>query len=133
VSIGQELWMYNLMAFRAGYQSGRDSGSGFSLGMGFRFHTVRVDYSFVGNTASMEDTHRIGLVFRFGGAKDRLYQEALSLQRKGLNAEAILKLKEVLDVDPSHKGAIRALKDAVRALTEEREKSAPAPASREDD
>jgi hypothetical protein len=124
VGLGQEAWLYNAVAFRAGYESGREAGNGFSVGMGFKFHGARVDYAFTAGSSALGDTHRMGVTFRFGGAGDRSYQEALALMHKELYAEAILKLKEVLDADPGHKGAARALKDAVKSLAQEQ--SAPA-------
>jgi len=118
--VGQEVWLYNTLALRAGWRSDRDLGNGLVFGFGFKLHAVRVDYALAPMGAAFGQAHRIGVSFRFGGAGDRAYQDGLRLAQKGQNAEAILKFKEALDADPDNRAAVRALKESVGALQRER-------------
>jgi hypothetical protein len=116
---GAEVWLHNVLAFRAGIASGGDLGNGLSMGIGFKFKDVRVDYAFQGYGDGFGASHRMGLTFRFGGAGERAYQEGLRLSQQGQHAEAILKFEEALDADPRHAGAARALRESVRLLERE--------------
>lgn len=116
---GAEAWLYRTTAFRAGFSSGRRASTGLSLGMGFRMGRVQVDYAFAAQEKGFDDVHKMGIRFFFGGPADRAYQEGLRLAREGRPAEAILKLEEVLDADPRHPGAARALRGAIKSLERE--------------
>lgn len=118
--LGQEMWFNNIIAFRAGYQTNKDLGNGLNLGLGLKFKNVHLDYAFLGNGKTYDETHRIGITYRFGGAGDKSYQEGLTLSQKGYYAEAILKFKEALDAEPGHRKAMRGMKEAVRLLKQER-------------
>jgi hypothetical protein len=117
---GLELWAHNLLAFRVGMDSHRDTGAGLTWGLGVRLKRVRVDYAMLPEGAAFGNSHRVSLAYRFGGGGEAPYQEGLSLAQQGDHAAAILKFKEALDADPDHAGAARGLKDSIRALDEER-------------
>lgn len=124
--LGQEFWIHPSFALRAGYAgSGNAVASGWSAGFGARFRDVRLDYSFSAAKEGFDAQHRMGLVFRFGGPQEALYQEAVALIQGGAYAEAILKLKKILDIDPKHRRAISRMKEAVSLLRKERGEDAP--------
>ena len=89
------------------------------MGMGFKLGRFQVDYAFAAQDKGFDDVHKMGLRLFFGGPADKAYNEGLQLSRQGKSAEAILKLEEVLDADPRHPGAARALREAVKSLERE--------------
>jgi hypothetical protein len=113
---GAETWLYRSLALRAGYDTTKGMGQGFSVGFGFRIGGLRLDYSFLPQGQGFEPVHRFGLSFRFSSPGDKAYQEGLALSHEGRHAEAIYKFKEALDDDPNLLGAVRALRDSVDAL-----------------
>lgn len=117
---GQEVWLHNVLAVRAGWRSDRDLGSGLTVGFGVRLQAARIDYSFSPMGDAFGQAHRVGLSFRFGGAGEKAYQEGVSLAQQGHHAEAIMKFKATLDADPGHRGAVRGLRESVTSLQKER-------------
>jgi hypothetical protein len=117
--VGQEIWVHNALAIRAGWRSDRDLG-GTTFGFGIKLKAVRLDYAFSPLGEAFGQSHRAGLSFRFGGAGERAYEEGLQAAQRGHHAEAILKFKAALDADPAHKAAVRALRESVTALEKER-------------
>lgn len=102
-SAGLELCREDLFALRAGYTGRIDSGLGWSVGGGLKLiHNsrswysysiypasmpdVEVDYAFV-PMAALGDTHRIGLVLRFGKDKDAERDPARKIPRKRRRSE----------------------------------------------
>jgi hypothetical protein len=120
VRLGQEYWVADTLALRAGYRSDEDASKGLSFGLGFRLGPFRVDYAFSDSGNPFGASHQVGLVWRFGGATERAYREGVAMTQRGEYAEAILKLKEVLDADPNHLDALRALREAADGLAKER-------------
>lgn len=118
-AVGQELWFSRVLALRAGWRSDRDMAGAFSLGLGARFRDVRVDYAFAVGAGAFADTHRMGVSWRFGGSVESLYEEAARLMQKGDAAEAALKLKKVLDLNPRHRRALFLLREAAERMKEE--------------
>jgi hypothetical protein len=60
VGLGGEFTMRNILSLWAGY----NSGNSYSVGAGLRWSNLSIGYSFV-PYEGIEDTHRIGLRFRF--------------------------------------------------------------------
>lgn len=118
--LGVEAWFMGSLSLRAGWKSGLASQAGYSLGMGLRQKSLSIDYALNLSDGAFGPRHRLGLSWRFGRAAERLYEEGLSLQRAGRNAEAVLKFKETLDADPEHPDAVTALREAVKSLSTER-------------
>jgi tetratricopeptide (TPR) repeat protein len=117
---GVEWWVYNTLAFRAGYDSGTDAGNGLTMGIGVKMKDFRIDYAYTNQGDSFGGAQRVGVSYRFGGAGDRAYQQGLALMQKGDYAAAVLKFKEALDADPGNRAAMRALKEAAQKLRKER-------------
>jgi len=61
---GGEVWIYHMLALRAGYQSGTDFGN-FAYGAGFRYSDFQLDYTYT-DYKELESTHRISLGMMFG-------------------------------------------------------------------
>jgi hypothetical protein len=119
-SAGGELWIQNALAFRAGFQSGNELGTGATFGVGLKIRDMRLDYAFQSNGGDFQPAHRVTLSFRFGVPAEALYQEGIALLQKGRTAEAVLKFKAALDIDPHHYRAEKAFQEAVRKLERER-------------
>lgn len=62
---GGELWLFDLLALRAGYRSKVDLGNGLTFGAGFKLKGFQVDYAFV-DYDILKYTHRMSLLVRFG-------------------------------------------------------------------
>jgi hypothetical protein len=117
--IGAELWLQNVLALRAGFQTGDLIGAGLTLGAGFRTTTMlQIDYAYTPE-GGFGASHHVGIILRFGGAGERAYQEGMRLAQKGEYAQAILKFEAALDADPKNAGAVRGLRDATRRLGEQ--------------
>jgi hypothetical protein len=117
--VGQEIWFSRVLALRAGYRSDRDLAESFSLGLGVRFRDLRVDYAFAASQGSFAEAHRLGFSWRFGGKAEALYEEAARLMQRGDPADAALKLKKVLDLEPRHRGALLLLREAAERMKDE--------------
>lgn len=64
MGVGGEVWVYDVLALRAGYKTGPETGN-LSYGAGFRYSDFQLDYTY----ADYEDlgaTHRISLTMGFG-------------------------------------------------------------------
>lgn len=123
--VGQEVWVNPSLALRGGLH-GRDAVSaGWSAGLGFRFRDIEMDYAFASGKKGFESVHRAGILFRFGGKAEALYQEGVRLLQAGSYAEALLKFKKALDVDPRHRRAVARMREAARALRRDREEPRP--------
>jgi hypothetical protein len=116
---GQELWVSPGLALRAGWRSDQDLTGAFTLGLGMRFKDLRVDYAFAPGQGRFGDTHRAGLSWRFGGQVEALYEDAVRLLQKGDTAEAVLKLKKVLDLSPRHRRALSLMREAAERMRNE--------------
>ncbi|MBD3347752.1 MAG: PorV/PorQ family protein [Candidatus Eisenbacteria bacterium] len=62
--VGGEIWLYQTLALRAGYQSGSEFGN-LSYGAGFRYSDFQLDYTYA-DYEDWEATHRISLTMAFG-------------------------------------------------------------------
>lgn len=116
---GQELWLSQVLVLRAGWQSDQDLAGSLSLGLGVRFRDLRVDYAFAGGDGSFDNVHRMGISWKFGGKVEALYEEAARALQKGDSAEAVLKLKKVLDLDPRHRRALALIREAALQMQRE--------------
>ncbi len=67
MNLGAEYTAFQLMAFRAGYRSGQDMGSGLRFGVGFKLSFIDLDYSMspFGDLGSM---HKVGMAIKFGSS-----------------------------------------------------------------
>ncbi len=64
--IGGEFWVWpEHVVFRAGANSANDAGSGFTLGAGFKWNDVLLDYAYV-PTGDLGDQNLISLSYQFG-------------------------------------------------------------------
>ncbi len=64
MGVGGEVWVYDVLALRAGYKTGPETGN-LSYGAGFKYSDFQLDYTY----ADYEDlgaTHRISLTMAFG-------------------------------------------------------------------
>lgn len=64
MGVGGEVWVYDVLALRAGYKTGPETGN-LSYGAGFKYSDFQLDYTY----ADFEDlgaTHRISLTMAFG-------------------------------------------------------------------
>jgi hypothetical protein len=124
--LGQEVWVHPVFALRAGYAgTGNGMSSGWSAGFAAKFRDFRVDYAFSTGKDGFDAQHRAGIAYRFGGQGEALYQQAVGLIQAGDYAEAVLKLKKVLDADPRDRRAIMRMKEAIAELKKERGEAVP--------
>jgi hypothetical protein len=120
MAAGAEVWSKSSLAFRAGYDAGRDLG-GVSVGFGFRTGGLRIDYAFLPKGQGFDPTHRVSVCYRFRSPGERAHQEGLALSQQGRHAEAIYKFKEALDEDPSLSGVVQDMRASVDALERQME------------
>ena len=118
-SLGGEYWLYNTLALRLGYRSGRDLGNGLSYGVGLRYKSMQWDFALV-DYGDFGKAEQVGLTYRFGGVGEDSYQRALGEQQSAHYAEAVLLYLKVLDINPDHRGARKGLKEAGELLRKER-------------
>jgi len=64
MGFGGEVWVYDMLALRAGYKTGPDSGN-LGYGAGFRYSDFQLDYAYADYEA-LGGTHRISLTMSFG-------------------------------------------------------------------
>ncbi len=64
-ALGGEVWIYKMLALRAGYKTGTEFGN-FGFGAGFRYSDFQLDYTY-GDYKELQSTHRISLSMAFGG------------------------------------------------------------------
>ena len=65
MGVGGEVWVYDMLALRAGYKTGTESGN-LSYGAGFRYSDFQLDYTYTDYEDFDEATHRISLTMAFG-------------------------------------------------------------------
>lgn len=110
--LGLEYLLKDILAWRIGYTSAQDLGSGFRAGLGFNLNLFRLDYAL----ASLGDfslAHRVGISMRFGEAKEVFrhltpeqeraewhYMRALKFYKDRRDQEALLELDNALWLDP---------------------------------
>ena len=109
VRFGGEYWVRDLIALRAGYETGKDEGLGLSAGIGLKVNIFQLDYAFV-DYGSLGYTHRVGFLTRFGKEGESLimekaYRRGMDNYHAGKYAEAILEFNKVLEIDPDNKNA----------------------------
>jgi hypothetical protein len=69
--IGGEYWVLpNNLALRAGFNSSVEAGSGFTVGAGFRWEDLRLDYAYV-PTGDLGRQHQMSLSYVFGAERSR--------------------------------------------------------------
>ncbi|MBN2564758.1 MAG: PorV/PorQ family protein [Candidatus Eisenbacteria bacterium] len=64
-AVGGELWLYDMMALRAGYRSGDETVGNLSAGLGFRYSDFQLDYTYTDHK-DLNTSHRISLTMAFG-------------------------------------------------------------------
>ncbi len=64
MAVGGEVWVYDMLALRAGYKTGVDMGN-LSYGAGFKYSDFQLDYTYTDHE-DFEATHRISLTMAFG-------------------------------------------------------------------
>lgn len=67
-AFGAELFAFQVMAFRAGFRTGQDTGVGIRAGLGFRFSFADLDYS-MSPFGELGNMHKFGFTMRFGATK----------------------------------------------------------------
>ncbi|MBI4656219.1 MAG: PorV/PorQ family protein [Elusimicrobia bacterium] len=65
ISLGVEYIAFNILALRAGYKTGQETGSGIRAGVGFKFSIVNLDYAFA-PFGELGQAHRIGFSMKLG-------------------------------------------------------------------
>jgi len=63
VAVGGEVWVYDMLALRAGYKTGVEMGS-LGYGAGFKFSDFQLDYTYTDHE-DLKTTHRISLTMAF--------------------------------------------------------------------
>lgn len=63
-ALGGEVWVYDMLALRAGYKTGVEMGN-LSYGAGFRYSDFQLDYTYTDHE-DFDATHRISLTMAFG-------------------------------------------------------------------
>ena len=63
-ALGGEVWVYDMLALRAGYKTGAEMGN-LSYGAGFRYSDFMLDYTYTDHE-DLDATHRISLTMAFG-------------------------------------------------------------------
>jgi hypothetical protein len=63
VAVGGEVWVYDMLALRAGYKTGVDMGN-LGYGAGFKFSDFQLDYTYTDHD-DLKTTHRISLTMAF--------------------------------------------------------------------
>ena len=64
VAVGGEVWVYKMLALRAGYNGASEMGN-LSYGAGFRYSDFQLDYTYTDHE-DLNETHRISLTVAFG-------------------------------------------------------------------
>ncbi len=64
VAVGGEIWVYDVLALRAGYRTGTEMGN-LSFGAGFQYSDFQLDYTFTGYE-DFDAMHRISFTMAFG-------------------------------------------------------------------
>ncbi len=64
LGVGGEVWIYEMLALRAGYKTGSEMGN-LSYGAGFAYSDFQLDYTY-SDYEDLEATHRISLTMAFG-------------------------------------------------------------------
>ncbi len=64
LGVGGEVWIYEMLALRAGYKTGSEMGN-LSYGAGFAYSDFQLDYTYA-DYEDLEATHRISLTMAFG-------------------------------------------------------------------
>ncbi len=62
--LGAEWWILKGIALRGGYKTNQDIGPGWSVGLGFKFQRIRLDYAYV-PYGGLGSTHRASLGMNF--------------------------------------------------------------------
>ena len=115
VKSGIEYWTKDVLAFRLGYDSAYDLGTGLGFGFGFKAVGVQVDYAF-SDVGGLGGTHHVGISYRFGSVAESHYQNGMRYLRLGDFAKAIIEFNRALSVDHSHRRAILRIKEANERL-----------------
>lgn len=123
-SLGAEFVLKRILAWRVGFISGQDAGSGMRFGMGFNLKLFRLDYS-LASFGKFGLAHRVGISVKFGEPveitphitpeqeKARWRTDrAKQLMRENRHYEAVLELNEALKLDPYLKEAVELMKKA---------------------
>ncbi len=64
MGVGGEIWVYDMLALRVGYQTGSEMGN-LSYGAGFAYSDFMLDYTYA-DYEDLEASHRISLTMAFG-------------------------------------------------------------------
>ncbi|MFH1864689.1 MAG: PorV/PorQ family protein [Candidatus Eisenbacteria bacterium] len=64
MAMGGEVWVYDMLALRAGYKTGVEMGN-LSYGAGFRYSDFQLDYTYTDHE-DFDATHRLSLTVAFG-------------------------------------------------------------------
>ena len=64
MALGGEVWVYDMLALRAGYKTGVEMGN-LSYGAGFKYSDFQLDYTYTDHE-DFDATHRLSLMVAFG-------------------------------------------------------------------
>lgn len=118
--LGLEYLARGILAFRIGYNSTYDIGSGIGFGFGLRAWDLQFDYAFAG-FSDLGNTHHFGLTFRFGSIAEAYYERGMKEMRQKEYARAIMEFGKVLSFDQRHRRALLRIREANELLQKEAE------------
>lgn len=121
-SFGGEYWVRRVLALRAGYVVGQDTGLGLRFGLGVRLKRVMIEYAMAG-FGGIGDMHRFGFSYRFGGPADLHETTANDYITRGRDYlqqnryyEAVTQFNRALEVDPGNRLALEYMRRALKAM-----------------
>ncbi len=87
--IGGELWVWpDHVAFRAGANSANDAGSGFTVGAGFKWNDIILDYAYV-PFGDLGDQNLISLSYQFGSTHGAQPKRSKSTERTNMEHTSV--------------------------------------------
>ncbi|MBI4656973.1 MAG: PorV/PorQ family protein [Elusimicrobia bacterium] len=132
-SAGLEFLLKRIVAWRIGYVSDEDLGSGLRFGAGFNLKLFQLDYA-LSNYDRFGSAHRFGMSYKFGKPVETLsyltpeqekarwrLARAEKFMEKNRYYEAVLELNEALKLEPNLQEALDMMKKA-RILMETHQK-----------
>lgn len=114
---GAEYLAKNVVAFRVGYNSAYDLGSGLAFGAGFKAWNLQFDYAFAG-FSGLGSTHHLGLTFRFGSLAETHYDRGMQALREKDYPAAIVEFGKTLSLNHQHRRALLRMKETNELLQE---------------
>ncbi|MCX5786847.1 MAG: PorV/PorQ family protein [Elusimicrobia bacterium] len=132
-SAGLEYLTKKMLAWRMGWVSASDLGSGLRFGVGFNLKFIQLDYA-LASLGKFGLTHRLSAAYKFGHPVEispylkpdqeramRKLERGKKLMADGRYYEAMTELGEAIELDPALKEAVTLLRGARRQMETEKE------------